>query len=46
MVRIAPDGDKVLLCENGSVIRFSHEAPEVIADWQSLAHFVADAVEE
>ena len=41
-----PDGDCVLLCENGNVIRFSHEAPEILRQWTSLASFIFDALME
>ncbi len=41
-----PDGDKVLLCNDGKVIRFSHEEPVATEEWVSLAQFVADAVNE
>ncbi|MBQ7378754.1 MAG: SMI1/KNR4 family protein [Clostridia bacterium] len=41
-----PDGDKVLLCKDGKVIRFSHEAPVATEEWGSLAQFVADAINE
>lgn len=39
-----PDGDKVLLCDDGKVIRFSHEEPVATEEWSSLAQFVADAL--
>ena len=39
-----PDGDKVLLCKDGKVIRFSHEEPIVLEEWQSFAQFVADTI--
>ena len=41
-----PDGDKILLCSDGKVIRFSHEQPVAIEEWVSLAQFVADAINE
>ncbi len=41
-----PDGDKVLLCSDGGVIRFSHEAPEVVAQWPTLHQFLFDALTE
>ena len=41
-----PDGDRILLCADGAVIRFSHEAPAVTEEWNSLAQFVADAINE
>jgi hypothetical protein len=40
------NGDKVLLLKEGSVIRFSHEEPDIVDEWQSLAQFVFDAVSE
>ena len=39
-----PDGDAVLLCNNGEVVRFSHEAPEITEQWPSLAQFIVEAV--
>ena len=41
-----PDGDKVLLCNDGKVIRFSHEESIATEEWVSLAQFVADAINE
>ena len=41
-----PDGDHILLCEHGEVIRFSHEAPEITGQWPSLAQFFVDAINE
>ena len=40
------DGDKVLLCTDGKVIRFSHEEPVATEEWVSLAQFIADAINE
>jgi len=39
-----PDGDTVLLCEDSTVIRFSHEAPEITDRWQSLPQFIVDVL--
>lgn len=41
-----PDGDAVLLCGNGTVIRFSHEAPEVLDQWPTLSQFLVDAISD
>jgi hypothetical protein len=41
-----PDGDVVLLLEDGAVVRFNHEAPEVWEKWESLAEFFEDNTEE
>ena len=41
-----PDGDKILLCSDGKIIRFSHEQPVATEEWVSLAQFVADAINE
>ncbi len=38
-----PDGDKVLLCTDGAVIRFSHEEPTEIETWSSLPQFIFEA---
>ncbi len=41
-----PDGDCILLCSNGEVIRFSHECPEILEQWPCLAQFFVDAYNE
>ena len=41
-----PDGDRILLCNDGKVIRMSHEEPDCVDEWPSLAQFVADSVNE
>lgn len=43
---VCPDGDQVLLLEDGRVIRFSHEVPEAIAEWPSPEQFIFDAISE
>ncbi len=40
------DGDAVLLCGDGTVIRFSHEEPAAIAQWPSLAQFLFEALSQ
>ena len=39
------DGDRVILCPDGVVNRVSHEVPEVVEDWSTLAQFFADCIE-
>ena len=39
-----PDGDAVLLLDGGKVARFSHEAPEFIDEWASLAEFFEESI--
>ncbi len=39
-----PDGDVILLCRSGEVVRFSHEAPEIVEQWPTLAQFFIDAI--
>ena len=46
VIAVCADGDKVLLLRDGAVIRFSHEAPETVNRWPSLAQFIADAIQE
>lgn len=41
-----PDGDSVLLCKNDIVIRFSHEATEIIEQWPSLEQFIVDSIND
>ncbi len=39
------DGDRVILIHSGTVIRVSHEVPEILEEWTSLAQFFVDALE-
>lgn len=39
------DGDKVILKNDGSVYRFSHEIPEIVEEWKNLAQFFYDSIE-
>ena len=41
-----PDGDSILLCKDGFVIRFSHEAPLEICRWDTLSQFIAEAIQD
>ncbi len=38
------DGDTLLLCEDGTVVRFGHEEPVVLEQWPSLHQFIFDAL--
>lgn len=40
------DGDSVLITETESIIRWSHEAPEIVCEWQSIAKFFVDALND
>ncbi len=40
------DGDSLLLCQDGSAVRFSHEEPVVLAQWPSLHQFIYDTLTE
>lgn len=42
---ICPDGDNCLLTPSGTVERWSHEGPEAIELWPTLAQFFADNLE-
>ena len=46
VIATCADGDYVLLTENEKVIRFSHEAPDIISEWQNLAKFFVEAINE
>ncbi len=41
-----PDGDTILLLEDGKVLRMSHEAPEAIATFPTLSQFISEALSE
>ncbi len=34
------DGDSLLLCQDGTVVRFGHEEPVILEQWQSLHQFL------
>lgn len=40
------DGDNILLIEDGTVIRFGHEIPEIIDNLKSIAQFIFDTITE
>ena len=42
----AADGDRILLSVDGNVLRFSHETMTVTETWQSLAEFMAFALND
>ena len=46
VIAMCADGDVVLLTEQGTVLRFGHEATEIINNWQTLAQFFFDAISE
>lgn len=46
VIAVCADGDRVLLCGDGTVVRVSHEDPTIQKMWRSAAEFVAEAVEE
>ena len=46
VIASCPDGDKVLLTASGEVVRISHEFPEIVGTWRSLADFMADVTKE
>lgn len=38
------DGDRIILCDTGKVVRFSHEDLSIINEWLSLSSFIIDAL--
>ena len=46
MLATCANGDVVLVNEQGTVLRFGHEEPEIINGWQTLAQFFFDAISE
>ena len=46
IIATCADGDCVLLTKDEKVIRFSHESPEVISEWQNLAKFFVEALND
>lgn len=41
---MCPDGDTVILSADGVVSQVSHEIPEVVGSWPTLAQFFFDTV--
>ena len=46
VIATCADGDSVLLTGDKKVIRFSHEAPDIISEWQGIAKFFVEAINE
>lgn len=46
VIATCTDGDCVLFTKEEKVIRFSHEAPEIISEWQNLAKFFVEAIND
>ncbi len=46
VVASCADGDYVIFTKDEKVIRFSHEAPETISEWQNLAKFFVEAIND
>lgn len=46
VIATCADSDYVLLTGDKKVIRFSHEAPDIISEWQNLAKFFVEAINE
>ncbi len=46
VIATCADGDYVLLTKDEKVIRFSHEAPEIISEWQNIAKFFVEAIND
>ena len=38
------NGDKVLLLNNETVVRFSHEEPEALTVWENIHQFIYEAI--
>ena len=43
---LCADGDAILLCKDGKVVRISHEEPAITEQWPTVAQFFVDAVNE
>lgn len=41
-----PDGDAILRCADETVIRLSHEVPEILNQWPTLSQFIFDAISD
>ena len=46
VIATCADGDFVLFTKNEKVIRFSHEAPDIISEWQNIAKFFVQAIND
>jgi hypothetical protein len=44
VIATCANGDMVLLLQDGSVIRWGHEEPEVLLTWKNVAQFFYDAI--
>ncbi len=46
VIATCADGDSVLFTRDQRVIRFSHEAPDIVSVWQNIAKFFVDAIND
>ena len=46
VIATCTDGDFVLFTKDEKVIRFSHESPEIINEWQNIAKFFVNAIND
>ena len=46
VIATCADGDSILLTDKEKVIRFSHETPEVTSEWQNIAMFFVEAIND
>lgn len=46
VIATCADGDSILLTDKEKVIRFSHEAPEITSEWQNIAMFFVEAIND
>lgn len=46
VIATCADGDVVFVTQDKKVIRFSHEAPEIISEWQNVAKFFVDTLKD
>ncbi len=46
VIATCANGDFVLFTKNEKIIRFSHETPDIVSEWQNPAQFFVDAIND
>lgn len=46
VIATCADGDLILFTDKEKVVRFSYEAPEIISEWQNIAKFFVEAIND
>lgn len=46
VIATCTDGDQIIFDENERVVRFSHEDLNIVSEWDNMAAFIVDAIND